>query len=361
MNYITDNEEYEIYISKYSFPWYFKYNAIIDDDNPGNPDDPMLYFAYPTGSRINIKDLKYNCWGNNFDPDEDLYPAPYFYTSPTWCPGDGSVEQDVAEELYMSGIEQLENEQYVEAKATFQLLVDQFPKTKYAEAAIKELITVERFATGDYASLKYYYQTNDSIQADTILQKLAAHMANDCDIKLENYGNAISFYENIILNPETIEDSVYAVIDLGYLYLLMENTGNKAAYVGKLPECRPQSKPKFFSKRDSLLLLLPEKKKYQVSSQHEKSTLKFAKLQTISPNPFNNQATISFELFEDSKIQIRMHDLVGREHRVISKKLYTKGKHQVTFNSADLRSGIYFCRLIVNGKTSDLKKVMVMK
>ncbi|PID26333.1 MAG: hypothetical protein CR982_10855, partial [Candidatus Cloacimonadota bacterium] len=194
-NFITNNDSYEVYISKYSFPWYFRYNVIVDEDNAGNPSDPMLYFSYPTGGKINKKDIKYNCWGTNFLDYEDLYPYEYFLWNPTWCPGGSTGEVNSAAQMYNDGRTQLDAQQYTEAKATFMLLINTYPKTEYAVSAMKELISIEKYTTNDYALLKEYYQTNDSIQQDSILQDFSFSLANDCDIKLQKWSNAIDYYE----------------------------------------------------------------------------------------------------------------------------------------------------------------------
>lgn len=60
MNLVMDNTSYEFYASGYSFPWYFRYNAIIDEDNLGNPTDPMVYYQVSGGEQI-PKDIRYNC------------------------------------------------------------------------------------------------------------------------------------------------------------------------------------------------------------------------------------------------------------------------------------------------------------
>jgi len=61
---------------------------------------------------------------------------------------------------------------------------------------------------------------------------------------MEQYPEAISFFEAIISDPDTELDSVYAVIDAGYTYLLMEN-GGKSGYVGKMAELKPKSERNF--------------------------------------------------------------------------------------------------------------------
>ncbi|MDP2424490.1 MAG: T9SS type A sorting domain-containing protein [Bacteroidales bacterium] len=360
MNHITDNDEYEIYISKYSFPWYFRYNAIIDEDNAGNPDDPLLYFAYPAGSKVNQKDIRYNCWGNNFDAAEDLYPSTYFIYNPTWCPGGSSIETDVAEQMYMDGKEQFDTQQYTQSKATFMLLIDQYPETEYAVSAMKELVVLEKFVSNDYESLKNYYQSNDSIQADTILQKLAVSLSNKCDVKLENWPDAIDHYESIINDPETLEDSVFAIIDLGYVYFLMENSGYKSSYTGQLTQYKPESKEQFFDHRDYLLSLLPGDNVSE-SMKGNIAALKEGELLQNVPNPFKGSTQIWYKLENELKVQLNVYNYTGQLISSFNVGTKTKGNHHIDFDANGLKSGIYFYSISINGQTTDSKKMTIMK
>jgi hypothetical protein len=359
-NYITDNDGYEIYISKYSFPWYFRYNVIIDEDNAGNPEDPMLYFAYPAGSKVNQKDIRYNCWGNNFTASEDLFPYTYFIYEPTWCPGGSSIEPDPAEQMFIDGKDQFEAQQYNASKATFLLLIDQYPETEYAVSAMKELVSVEKFASNDYESLKGYYQTNEGVQADTILQQLAVSLANDCDIKLENWPDAIDHYESIINDPVSLEDSVFAIIDLGYVYFLMENSGYKSAYMGKLTQYKPESREQFFDHRDYLLSLLPGDKMSEPIKGNITALSEGELLQNV-PNPFRGNTQIWYKLEYESSVQLNVYNYTGQLISSINEGTKTKGNHHIDFNANGLNSGIYFYSISINGQATDSKKMTIMK
>ena len=70
--------------------------------------------------------------------------------------------------------------------------------------------------------------------------------ANYCDIKLANFPQAITHYETIILNPESEADSVFAVIDAGYAYLLMED--RDVQYIGRIQWS--EKPPVIFDHRD---------------------------------------------------------------------------------------------------------------
>ncbi len=358
-NFITNNVGYEIYISQYSFPGYFHYNAIIDEDNAGNPSDPLLCFAAPANSKINQKDIRYNCWGNNFVASEDLYPHTDFLYEPTWCPGGSSTETNIAEQMYIEGKEQFMSNQFTASKTTFILLIDLYPETEYAVSAMKDLINLEKFATNDYASLKEYYQTNDSIQANTILQKLAISLSNDCDVKLENWPDAINHFESIINDPENLEDSIFAIIDLGYVYYLMENSGYKSAHSGQLTQYKPKSKEQFFDHRDYLLSLLPGDN-MSAPMKGNIAELKEGELLQNIPNPFIGSTQIWYKLDNESTVQLNIYNYTGQLINTINEGTKTKGKHYVDFNANGLKNGVYFYAIIINGKTTDSKKMTIM-
>ncbi|MCK9401003.1 MAG: T9SS type A sorting domain-containing protein [Bacteroidales bacterium] len=358
---IKDNTSYEVYASKYSFPWYFRYNAIIDEDNAGNPYDPLLYFAYPAGStRINQKDIRYNCWGDNFDASEDFYPSTYFIYNPTWCPGGGGIVPDPIIDMYTSALEQFENGNYTVAKNLFQLFIQQYPKSDYTQAAMKELLRLEEYVAADYSGLKEYYQTNDSIAADTVLVKLGDILANKCDVKLENWPLAISWYENKITNPSCLEDSVFAIIDLGYVYFLMENQGLKSTYTGNLKQFKPESKEKYFEHRDYLLSLLPGETMSEKLHQNLTNIAYGSLLQNV-PNPFSENTQIWYKIEKQVHVTISITDLTGKEMRQINEGIKDKGTYKVDFTNSDLISGTYFYSLLFNGKLSDTKKMSIIR
>jgi hypothetical protein len=79
------------------------------------------------------------------------------------------------------------------------------------------------------------------------------------------------------------------------------------------------------------------------------------------PNPFNPTTTIEFTLAEDSKVLLKIFDVLGKEAATLVDGEFKSGVvHQVTFNASKLSSGIYFYRLDT-GKNNLVKKLMVLK
>ncbi len=350
---IMDNASYELYFSPASFPWYIRHNVIIDEDNTGNPTDPMVYHSN-TGGFV-LKDVRYNCWGNNFNPQADLHPTGYI-VDPIWCPGGGNSTQGAAESLYMSGKTQYDSADYTSAKSTFEMVVDQYPETEYASASMKDLYTIEEFVTNDYVALQQYYNTNTAIQNDSILSELSIFLANKCDLKLENWEPVIDHFENIINNPQTTDDSIFAIIDLGHTYFLMSNSGNGRSVVqGNLAEYIPKSKTQFFQKRDYLLSLLPINKNKEYSYKSNEGN----KLLNNVPNPFNGQTTIYYQLTESTNGKIRVISTSGEIIKEIN--FYNEaGLHNINLDLSSLSPGVYYYTLQINGIRKDIRKMILI-
>ncbi|MCD4695581.1 MAG: hypothetical protein K8S16_05000 [Bacteroidales bacterium] len=287
---IRDNDSYEVYASQYSFPIYFRYNVIIDDDNGGAPDDPLIYHS---DNNMTLKDVRYNCWeeiAGSFVAAEDLYPGGYIW-EPTWCPGSGDNSMpDSDEDMFEVANNLFNAEDYTGAKSMYEMLIEQYPQSKYAKAAMQELFALEKFVSNDYSGLKQYYENNTVPE----LSETGDYMVSKCDIKLENWPDAISYYENIILDPETMEDSIFAIIDLGYVYFVMENSGYKSAYTGNLIQYKPESKEQFIENRNYLLSLIPGDQMSETMKGNIAGLKEGELLQNV-PNPFKGSTQIWYK------------------------------------------------------------------
>jgi hypothetical protein len=358
---IINNTGIEVYASEFSFPWNIRYNSIVDDDNHGKPNDPLLLFDRPVYANIIKVDVKYNYWGTRFDPGEDLMGnRAIFLFEPLWVPGTAASTILPDLDLYLSAVSNFEEGNYSSAKNLYQLLIQLYPKSQYAEAAIKELVRLEEFAGKDYPGLKSYLLTNDSIIADTSLTKLADISANQCDVKMENWTGAIYWYENRILNPESPADSIFAVIDLGYIYLLMEEDSLKSQFVGRLPEYRPVSKASFNKNKDYLLSLLPFIKSTSIIPDNDFAKTGGSLCQNI-PNPSNGRTSVSFNLEQEAETELVLSDLSGKEIKRLKLGHKSSGTHKDEWYLEPIASGLYVYSLILDGVISDVKKMSVIK
>jgi hypothetical protein len=78
------------------------------------------------------------------------------------------------------------------------------------------------------------------------------------------------------------------------------------------------------------------------------------------PNPFNPTTTISFDLPNESTVQLQIYDIQGKVVSKLINKTLDEGSHSVTFNSDGLPSGVYFYRLQTQDFT-DIKRMILLK
>ena len=76
------------------------------------------------------------------------------------------------------------------------------------------------------------------------------------------------------------------------------------------------------------------------------------------PNPFNPQTTLSFRLERPARIELSVHDLLGRKVATVAKGLYLTGLHEVIWQAVDLPSGLYATRLV--GEGFILRRLMLL-
>jgi hypothetical protein len=78
------------------------------------------------------------------------------------------------------------------------------------------------------------------------------------------------------------------------------------------------------------------------------------------PNPFNPRTVISYRVFRDGFIVLKIYDITGREMKTLVSGFKRKGDYYIEFESASLSSGVYFYSMI-SGDYSDTKKMVLLK
>ena len=68
------------------------------------------------------------------------------------------------------------------------------------------------------------------------------------------------------------------------------------------------------------------------------------------PNPFNPATNITFDLPNQSPVRISVYDLLGQELARLVDETQPAGRHTVQFDGTNLGSGLYICRMDINGQ-----------
>jgi hypothetical protein len=83
------------------------------------------------------------------------------------------------------------------------------------------------------------------------------------------------------------------------------------------------------------------------------------------PNPFNPSTRISFSLAVDSKVSLKIFDVLGQEVASLVNQDLTQGIHTYDFNASGINSGVYFYKIEATGVNGnefiDVKKMILVK
>ena len=78
------------------------------------------------------------------------------------------------------------------------------------------------------------------------------------------------------------------------------------------------------------------------------------------PNPFNALTTIRYNVPEASPVKLSIYDILGRPVAVLVDDYQGAGYHQIIWNASKVASGVYFCRLETELK-STVNKMILLK
>ena len=79
------------------------------------------------------------------------------------------------------------------------------------------------------------------------------------------------------------------------------------------------------------------------------------------PNPFNPSTTIRFGLKEEGYVKLEIFNILGERIALPINKNIKAGTHNVNVNFDGFSSGVYFYRIDVKGKFTDVKKMLLLK
>ena len=366
---IRDCSFIELYATPCSCPGNLRYNKIIDEDNLGNNGKDPLFCVDIDFCCVRVRDISLNYWGESFIHSEDIYPPGAFYTAPVWEPGkSGAPPHGDDEELYRAGLDYFANKNYTNAETTFKELIQTYPNSRFAIAALHELFALEHYTNQDFYGLNSYYVTISP--SDSNLFNTADFLATRCYVKERDWQPAVAWYENRIENPSSYQDSVFAVIDLGEIHLMMEadtigkgKSGHFCYY--SLPNIKPKSRMQYEENKSSLLATLPQikKSKKDVSSEildmRNTTCDRKGSLGECVPNPTNGNATIFYEIFTGGVVEIQLFNSIGQMVKSLPQGKQSKGNYKTTISVVGMPVGVYHYTLVVNNERVDGKKVVV--
>ena len=77
------------------------------------------------------------------------------------------------------------------------------------------------------------------------------------------------------------------------------------------------------------------------------------------PNPFNPSTVISYQLPVGSRVTLKVYDILGREVAALGDEYKPAGTYQISWNAANLSSGVYFYQLRIGNLIASKKMVLL--
>ena len=72
-------------------------------------------------------------------------------------------------------------------------------------------------------------------------------------------------------------------------------------------------------------------------------------IKSLAPNPFFSQTSLTFALPHGERVLLTLHDLFGRQIRVVADEMRESGEQAIAIDAPDLHPGVYFYRLSAGG------------
>jgi hypothetical protein len=77
------------------------------------------------------------------------------------------------------------------------------------------------------------------------------------------------------------------------------------------------------------------------------------------PNPFNASTVFDFALTRSSHVKLNVYNLLGQHVATLADRHYEAGRYAITWNAADLPSGVYFARLEAQDRSESVKMMLL--
>ena len=97
----------------------------------------------------------------------------------------------------------------------------------------------------------------------------------------------------------------------------------------------------------------------ELSANYKNITPFNFQITNLFPNPFNPILNIDFEINQAGLVKVEISDITGAIVNIVYDGYMTMGKHQKSWNSENLPSGLYFVSLQAGGNSLTSKVVLL--
>jgi parallel beta-helix repeat protein len=339
---------------------YFEHNATIDD-----PYVKLVYWDIeeppaPPVDYSTIYNIECNAWYSTFDPEEDLVPNGSYDYDPYWNIGQYCVKDGgEAGALYDEAKEYLDSGYYTQADSNFKEIISDYPEDPHAIHSLRELYNMEDSTGNDYDSLRLYYKTVITADQDSFLCRSANWMSMHCLIMMDSTQKAIDWLDSTINVSQNTVDSIFAIINLGYIYTHFPDTTLKSTLYTTHNEYIPKSYADYKNKREQLF----EKLLKSSTNENENEDLtidKSATIMQLAPNPTKEAFIAKIEVETEGYLKIELFSSLGAKISEIDLGKVQIGIIEHSISLTNQPQGMYYVVIQHNNAVQETKKVIKM-
>lgn len=186
-----------------------------------------------------------------------------------------------------------------------------------------------------------FYQSED-------LQRTAEFMVKECNLRMENFEEAVSWLENEVSNPNNYADSICALIDLGFINTLMVNSGLKsvrefAPNGARLPNTKKQNEQWYIG---LLMKLFLDHNIFNRELPENPNTSSNITLTSFGPNPlYDDLLTIGLASEANDFVILNIHSADGRLVKTSELHLEKGKETEIKIHLKSIPSGIFLVRI----------------
>ena len=278
-----------------------------------------------------------------------------------------NFQQSADKVLFAQAVNNELNGDFTNAITKYQSLIQNYKDSATAINSMKKILyCYDRLNadTNSFSTLRNYYQNLVQNNAtDTAMVKTGREMASKCFVRMHHFTAAISEYENVVSSSHDSLEILCAQLNIIETYMIMQNEGGNSRqainsnsitnFTGRLNYLKPATK------KDAIAMII--EKLHHIKRMSVKAQIpKVFSLSQNYPNPFNPTTTIKYSLPTDTKVVIKIYDILGKEVKTLVNDFKKAGFYQETFDGTNLASGVYFYH-IEAGKFIQSKKMVLVK
>jgi hypothetical protein len=228
---------------------------------------------------------------------------------------------------------------------------DTLPVNSSLEAAKAMTTESINLKSGDKLELSYYYYTLNQSLKDSL--KAGEYVQFSLEAVNKEKGNAVSL-SKIKFTKDNLQDSTEQIIKIGtenlssgsYEFRLSLDVNGEASY--SLMDHQNTFNGEKLAKEQAFDLTA----EMQLPSVYA--------LSQNYPNPFNPSTVINYDIPQDSRVTLKVYDMLGQEVATLVDDFKTAGRYNITFNASHLSTGVYIYQLRAGDYVS-VKKMSFVK